>query len=78
VTRLAVASLLFLLCAVAAAQEENASNPLAKVKNSDLRWKYLDVGSAGHINDFYVDGLAGFGGHRQFDWGIGAGIRFNY
>jgi hypothetical protein len=26
----------------------------------------------------YIDGLAGFGGHRQFDWGVGAGIRFNY
>jgi hypothetical protein len=56
VTRLAVASLLSLLCAVATAQEENASNPLAKVSNTDLRWNYLDLGSAGHINDLYADG----------------------
>jgi hypothetical protein len=54
--KLAVAGLFFFLSAIATAQEENASNPLAKVKNTDLRWNYLDVGSAGHINDLYVDG----------------------
>ncbi len=54
--RLAVAGLLFLLTSVVIAQEENASNPLAKVSNTDLRWKYLDLGSAGHLNDLYVDG----------------------
>ena len=54
--KLAVAGLLLLLCVVATAQEENASNPLAKVKNTDLRWNYLDVGSAGHINDLFIDG----------------------
>ena len=54
--RLAVAGLLFLLSAVSTAQEENASNPLAKVKNTDLRWQYFDLGSAGHLNDFYIDG----------------------
>jgi len=34
---------------------ENASNPLAKVKNTDLRWQYFDTGN-GHINDLFVDG----------------------
>ena len=34
---------------------ENASNPLAKVKNTDLRWQYLDV-DTGHVNDFFIDG----------------------
>lgn len=34
---------------------ENASNPLAKVKNTDLRWQYLDS-DRGRINDFFVDG----------------------
>ncbi len=43
---------------VAAAEEsggENASNPLAKVKNTDLRWQYLDM-DGGHVNDFFIDG----------------------
>ena len=36
---------------------ENASNPLAKVKNTDVRWQYLDlVNSLGRINDYFVDG----------------------
>ena len=34
---------------------ENASNPLAKVKNTDLRWQYFDTGN-GHINDVFVEG----------------------
>lgn len=34
---------------------ENASNPLAKVKNTDLRWQYLDVSGAS-INDIFIDG----------------------
>jgi len=34
---------------------ENASNPLAKGKNTDLRWQYFDTGN-GHISDFYIDG----------------------
>ena len=34
---------------------ENASNPLAKVKNTDLRYQYLDA-EGGHINDAFVDG----------------------
>lgn len=34
---------------------ENASNPLAKVKNTDLRWQYLDLGD-GRVNDLFIDG----------------------
>ena len=26
----------------------------------------------------YVDGLAGIGNDRAFDWGVGLGVRFNY
>lgn len=35
--------------------EENASNPLAKVKNTDLRYQYLDM-AGGHVNDAFIDG----------------------
>jgi len=34
---------------------ENASNPLAKVKNTDLRYQYLDL-EKGRVNDFFIDG----------------------
>ena len=35
--------------------EENASDPLAKVRNTDLRWHYLDL-DENHINDVFIDG----------------------
>ena len=35
--------------------EENASNPLASVDNTDLRWQYFDLGGSDR-NDFYLDG----------------------
>ena len=36
---------------------ENASNPLASVTNTDLRFKYLDLkDDRGRVNDFFVDG----------------------
>ena len=73
-----VTLMLFLAATHATAQEENASNPLAKVKNTDIRLQYFDLGNAGHVNDLYIDGLAGFGGHKQFDWGVGGGVRFSY
>jgi hypothetical protein len=38
-----------------ATSEENASNPLAKVKNTDLRYQYLDLDD-GRVNDFFIDG----------------------
>ena len=50
---------LLLSSPLAAADEksdgENASNPLAKVKNTDLRWQYLDL-DGGHVNDFFIEG----------------------
>ena len=33
--------------------EENASNPLASVDNTDLRWQYFDLGGSDR-NDFYL------------------------
>jgi len=42
---------------VAAAEEENASNPLAAVTSTDLRWQYLDlIGDDLRLNDYFVDG----------------------
>ena len=36
---------------------ENASNPLASVTNTDLRFKYLDLtDDLGRVNDLFVDG----------------------
>ena len=36
---------------------ENASNPLAAVSNTDLRWQYSDLTTNGaHLNDYYIDG----------------------
>ena len=36
---------------------ENASNPLAAVSNTDVRWQYLDdFVDSGHLNDYFVDG----------------------
>ena len=52
-------STLLLITSLASAAEsnggENASNPLAKVKNTDLRCQYLDLGGA-HVNDVFIDG----------------------
>jgi hypothetical protein len=38
--------------------DENASNPLAAVSNTDLRWQYLDsfVDGSSHLNDYFIDG----------------------
>ncbi len=35
--------------------DENASNPLAAVSNTDLRWKYFDLGHGDRL-DYYIDG----------------------
>ena len=53
-----VCFLMFLGSWAECAQEgggENASNPLAKVKNTDLRWQRLDL-DGGRVNDFFIDG----------------------
>jgi len=37
--------------------QENASNPLASVSNTDVRWQYLDgFVDRGRLNDYFVDG----------------------
>jgi hypothetical protein len=35
--------------------EENASNPLAAVNNTDVRWQHFDLDGP-ERNDFWVDG----------------------
>jgi len=47
--------LISLLLTSNATGEENASNPLAKVKNTDLRYQYLDLDN-GRVNDLFIDG----------------------
>ncbi len=41
-----------------AGADENASNPLAAVSSTDLRWQYLDsfVNGSSHLNDYFIDG----------------------
>jgi hypothetical protein len=34
--------------------EENASNPLASVNNTDVRWQYFDLGDSKERNDFWL------------------------
>ena len=34
---------------------ENASNPLSKSRNTDVRWQYLDM-DGGHVNDIFIEG----------------------
>lgn len=43
------------VCLSSARGEENASNPLAAVNNTDIRWQGFSS-SAGRRNDYYVDG----------------------
>jgi len=57
--------------------EENASNPLAAVSNTDLRYQFFDLDGSDR-SDFWVDGLLGIGGDRPYDWGVGVGLRFKY
>jgi len=38
-----------------AGKGENPSNPLAKVKNTDVRWQHLDLDGA-EVNDFFIEG----------------------
>jgi len=35
---------------------ENASNPLAKARNTDLRYQYFDLVDGSDLNDVYIDG----------------------
>ncbi|MEP2531308.1 hypothetical protein [Shimia sp.] len=47
------------LCALGVAPvwgEENASNPLAAVNNTDLRYQYFDLGNGASTGDAFIDG----------------------
>jgi hypothetical protein len=50
---------IFFIASYAGATEEsggeNASNPLAKVKNTDLRYQYFDM-EGSHVNNVFIDG----------------------
>ncbi len=55
ICRALLAGLMFVLCPAGAFSQENASNPLAAVNNTDLRWQYFsDDGSNAH--DLFIDG----------------------
>ncbi len=51
--------IIFVIASNAGATEEsggeNASNPLSKVKNTDLRYQYIDM-KGSHVNDVFIDG----------------------
>ncbi|MEH6651446.1 MAG: hypothetical protein V7707_15575 [Motiliproteus sp.] len=36
--------------------DENASNPLAKVKNTDLRLQHFELEGDNYLNDYFIDG----------------------
>lgn len=40
----------------AASAEENASNPLAAVNNTDIRFQAFDLGGSSDLQDFFIDG----------------------
>ena len=72
-------------------EDENASNPLAAVNNTDFRYQYFDLDGP-ERNEFfldgaymvipkigaYADGLVGIGGDKPYEWGVGLGLRFMY
>ncbi|MCP4397906.1 MAG: hypothetical protein GY801_11500 [bacterium] len=47
---------IFSMTTVQEADADNASNPLANVRNTDLRWQYKDLGADARLNDMYLDG----------------------
>jgi len=47
--------LMLVLASGPASGQENASNPLAAVSNTDLRFQYIDLGGS-HLKDIWVDG----------------------
>ena len=50
-----VVGLMFVLASGSVSGQENASNPLAAVSNTDLRFQYIDLGGS-HLKDLWVDG----------------------
>ncbi len=51
-----VLATVFSVTLIQEAHADNASNPLANVRNTDLRWQYKDLGDDTHLNDVYLDG----------------------
>jgi hypothetical protein len=51
---------------VVAAAEENASNPLAAVSSTDLRWQYLDLTDDGLLSNRFIDFFLPSGSMRVF------------
>jgi len=46
---------MLVMASVSASAQDNASNPLAAVSNTDLRFQYIDLGGS-HLKDLWVDG----------------------
>ncbi|WP_170436794.1 hypothetical protein [Ruegeria arenilitoris] len=53
---LAVLSLAMLVVASTTTAEENASNPLAAVNNTDIRYQYFDLEGGADRQDMFIDG----------------------
>ncbi|RBW58834.1 hypothetical protein DS906_08610 [Ruegeria sp. A3M17] len=45
-----------LMAGIAAGAEENASNPLAAVNNTDIRYQYFDLEGGADRQDAFIDG----------------------
>ena len=54
-TAVGLCGVMLLFCSPMALADENASNPLAAVKNTDVRAKYFDL-DPGNRKDYYIDG----------------------
>ncbi len=66
-----LAVFMLILASGPAEAQENASNPLAAVSNTDRRFQYFDPEGSDR-RDYWI------GGDRPYDWGAGLGARFNY
>ncbi|MEH6570518.1 MAG: hypothetical protein V7709_15670 [Halioglobus sp.] len=54
--KLIIIGLFAALSTAVIADDENASNPLSKVKNTDIRLDYFDLGDAGDRTEYTLDG----------------------
>jgi len=56
--RIGMALSLLVGSSIAAGDEPagNASNPLAAVNNTDLRWQHFDLGNGNSRDDYFIDG----------------------
>ncbi len=58
----------FTLTGSALASENNPSNPLANVSNTDVRSKYYDLGDSNHRYDTYLDGSYSLGAKAKLKY----------